>query len=108
MSTRREKELARSEAHEALTRSIVRVLERGQVVPCVGSSAWISDHPRLQSEATRKCLDCPLIQQCGDYATENEEQGGVWGGAYRTGPRQYAPRGGRGRHGNESRPNRAA
>lgn len=84
------KDLARSEAHEALTRSIATALEQGQTIPCVGSCAWISDHPRLQAEAARKCLDCPLIQQCGDYASEHKEQAGVWGGTCRDGTRQHS------------------
>lgn len=50
-------------------------------VPCAGPerSLWHSTDVAEQA-AARACLECPLLDRCGDYATAAGERWGVWGG----------------------------
>lgn len=46
-------------------------------------SKWTPDPPFVEiksQEAKRICLDCPVIQQCRDWALGHREAYGVWGG----------------------------
>lgn len=51
------------------------------------------DRDVLQARALRICADCPVIVECGEYATANGERHGVWGGRIitRNTPRDSAP-----------------
>jgi WhiB family redox-sensing transcriptional regulator len=41
---------------------------------------WFSDSPALIEVAKRICGTCEVRRDCLDYAIENREQHGVWGG----------------------------
>lgn len=49
---------------------------------CVGAPAEVFFPPRgSNGVAARKiCAGCPVRQECLDYAIENREQWGIWGG----------------------------
>ena len=51
-------------------------------VPCAGPERpfWHSTDVAEQAAAARACLECPLLDRCGDYATAAGERWGVWGG----------------------------
>lgn len=51
-------------------------------VPCAGPERpfWHSPDSEEQAVAARACLECPLLDRCGDYATAAGERSGVWGG----------------------------
>ena len=51
-------------------------------VPCAGPERpfWHSTDVAEQAAAARACLECPLLDRCGDYATVAGERWGVWGG----------------------------
>lgn len=41
-------------------------------------------HPKQDSSAAEKiCDQCPIRQACLDYARDNDEKNGVWGGSRR-------------------------
>lgn len=41
---------------------------------------WHSTLPAAEAKAAAHCRACPLRQACADYALDNEEQRGTWGG----------------------------
>lgn len=63
-------------------------------IPRFGAAAWMSDGVCAQTDpevffpekgasttpAKRVCLACPVRVECRDYAVENSELRGVWGG----------------------------
>ena len=51
--------------------------------PCAGDDRWTSDDPDDLLEAADRCLDCPLMLACDEYATTADERHGCWGGVVR-------------------------
>jgi WhiB family redox-sensing transcriptional regulator len=37
-------------------------------------------HPEIAREGLRICRSCPVAAQCLQYALENDESHGIWGG----------------------------
>jgi WhiB family redox-sensing transcriptional regulator len=63
-----------------------------RTIPAAADTRWMddaacrgADTSIFYDDATRRtavaiCNDCPVIDQCADYATRTSEQYGVWGG----------------------------
>ncbi|MGD1219978.1 WhiB family transcriptional regulator [Streptomyces krungchingensis] len=50
-------------------------------LPCrVDPEPFFSDNAREREAAVRACQSCPIRVQCAEYAVENREPAGVWGG----------------------------
>lgn len=61
--------------------AFLRALPAGQYTPCHQHDAlFTSDEPGDMEQAKALCGDCPIRQGCADYAIENGETAGVWGG----------------------------
>ncbi len=41
---------------------------------------WFSEDPEEQSQCKRICNQCPIKKECAQYAMENQELWGIWGG----------------------------
>jgi WhiB family redox-sensing transcriptional regulator len=41
---------------------------------------WFPDAPQTGAVAKRVCRSCPVIKECLQYALDNNEMYGVWGG----------------------------
>ena len=41
---------------------------------------WFPDAPQTGALAKKLCRTCPVIEECLEYALENGEMYGVWGG----------------------------
>lgn len=53
----------------------------GAAVPCTGDpEAWWADDPGDRATAARACRRCPVLAECGAFATANHEGAGVWAG----------------------------
>lgn len=63
-------------------------------VPCQSPDRdlW-AGNPASQRRAAARCLDCPVMIACGDYAVAAGERHGVWGGLT-AGERKGSPKGG--------------
>ena len=54
-------------------------------VPCRNDpDAWFSDDPDVREYAAAHCWSCPVLAECGRFATANQETAGVWAGMDRT------------------------
>lgn len=51
-------------------------------IPCQGTlrADWDAIRGPRADRAARHCLDCPVMQDCGQYAVIAGEPDGVWGG----------------------------
>lgn len=54
---------------------------------------WYASDRREQREAIAICYKCPVIQKCRDYAFQNDEKLGIWGGMTETERKQMRRRG---------------
>jgi WhiB family redox-sensing transcriptional regulator len=45
-----------------------------------GPKTWFPHPSQPAAEAKRICAGCPVRGECLDYALENREEGGIWGG----------------------------
>lgn len=74
--------LGAGELHARLLLQVGAVIDKGQVIPCVGpdAAAWTSDDLADQERAADRCWDCPLVFECRAYALAVNEPAGVWGG----------------------------
>jgi WhiB family redox-sensing transcriptional regulator len=48
--------------------------------PQVDPDMWFPERGSSVKEAKRICRDCPVRAQCLEYALDNDERFGVWGG----------------------------
>lgn len=46
----------------------------------VDPELWFPEKSSLASDAKKVCKNCPVIDQCLDYALRHNEKHGVWGG----------------------------
>jgi hypothetical protein len=78
---------------DALTRALINLAAAGLRMHCSDptlSELWTSDHEgeraelRSCAEVARLCLGCPIITECDQAATANDERWGVWGGCDRS------------------------
>lgn len=62
--------------------------------PCAGSDLWTSDDTTELDVAAGLCrtLDCPVLQECGRWAVENDVCWGAWGGLAFSGKQRTADR----------------
>lgn len=51
--------------------------------PCRQRIEWISPDLEDREFAIRRCVGCPVLRQCGEYAVAARERDGVWGGVDR-------------------------
>lgn len=53
--------------------------------PCSANpDAWWSDDDELAELAVNLCGCCPVLAECGQFATANRETAGIWAGRSRT------------------------
>jgi len=75
-------------AAEVLGRALLELAEQGRATPCQGRrrDRWTSDHAEERAWAASVCvtLACPVLEECGAAADEQDERFGVWGGRDRT------------------------
>lgn len=48
----------------------------------VGGDIWFPDRSQPRARAVRICGTCPVQGECLDYALEQDETFGIWGGLY--------------------------
>jgi len=83
-------------AVEVLGRALLEIADQGRATPCQGRrrDRWTSDDATQRAWAATVCrgLNCPMLEECGAAADEQDERFGVWGGRDRTAPahRKYA------------------
>lgn len=60
-----------------------------QPVPCTGlyGAWWTSANPEEREAAAYRCITCPAIRECHEYAATAKEPSGVWAGIDRETPR---------------------
>jgi hypothetical protein len=81
---------ARVRASQASDRSTVALLNlasQGLRTNCSDPGThhyWTSDHEAERALAVRACHGCPVLVECGQAATANDERHGVWAGVDRT------------------------
>lgn len=46
----------------------------------VGGDLWFPEDGALGNDAKRVCAQCPVRVECLEYALENNEKYGIWGG----------------------------
>jgi WhiB family redox-sensing transcriptional regulator len=46
----------------------------------VDPEIFASDLPEMKKTAKKICADCPVRDECLEYALANKEEGGIWGG----------------------------
>jgi hypothetical protein len=56
--------------------------ESPEIPPCQTSDpdAWFIDDGTMYTQARQLCKTCPVRALCADYAIENREPHGLWGG----------------------------
>lgn len=72
--------------HERLAWGLAGLLAEGDLPPCCGSGAWVSEDRDERSLAALACMPCPLLEVCGEAADSTKERFGVWAGVDRTQP----------------------
>lgn len=70
------------ELYSELLDALAFLAEAGRPTPCSGevSECWTSDVAEQQEYAADRCMECPLAEQCRQYALAARETAGVWGG----------------------------
>ena len=74
-------------ASERLLRALITIASRGLRTHCSdpgASELWLSEYEPERAEAARLCIGCPIITECDQAATANDERSGVWGGRDRS------------------------
>jgi len=75
-------------AAESLSLALFELAERGSLTPCQGRrrDRWTSDDAADRAWAASVCvtLACPMLEECGAAADQQDERFGVWGGRDRT------------------------
>ena len=56
----------------------------GEVTPCAGRNEFLSSRPTDKRTAIRLCGDCPAQAACREFAENNNEKYGIWGGIDRS------------------------
>jgi hypothetical protein len=78
-----------SQASDRLTVALLTLASQGLRTNCSEPEThhyWLSDWPAERELAVRACHGCPVITECGEAATANDERHGVWGGVDRSRP----------------------
>lgn len=59
-------------------------MSRGRCVdhPTMVPDDWFEEEPEAEDAAVKECGRCPVQLECLRYRIENEQEHGVWGGAY--------------------------
>lgn len=58
-------------------------VEEATIIPACQTSdpdAWFSDDGNAYAMARQLCQKCPVKDLCADFAIENKERHGLWGG----------------------------
>lgn len=73
------------EAFDDLNHALLLAREKGQEVPCLGpgAEAWTANDWEEQAVAADRCLDCPAMLLCKQYADLAKVNAGTWGGVTR-------------------------
>ncbi len=75
-------------AAEALSIALLELAEQARATPCQGRrrDRWTSESAEDRAWAATVCvtLACPVLEECGAAADEQDERFGVWGGRDRT------------------------
>jgi phage terminase small subunit len=64
-------------------RKLIEATEEAKVIPpCqqTDPEAWFTDDMSIYMRAKAMCKECPVQALCADFAIENKEPHGVWGG----------------------------
>lgn len=74
-----------ADAFDDLNHALLLARERNEEVPCTGpgADAWTSESPEEQVVAADRCLDCPAMLLCKEYADLAKVKAGTWGGVTR-------------------------
>ena len=56
----------------------------GEVTPCRDRHEWVSGKAADKRTAIRLCGDCPAKHACAQFAEDNGESFGIWGGIDRS------------------------
>lgn len=56
----------------------------GETTPCAGRNEWLSNRAADKRTAIRLCGDCPARAACAEFAENNNEKYGIWGGIDRS------------------------
>lgn len=62
---------------------LMEAIEEADVIPACQTSdpdAWFSDDGSAYAMARQLCQKCPVKDLCADFAVENREPHGLWGG----------------------------
>ena len=59
---------------------IPRAISENGLCAQVDPELWFPDKGERASDAKERCLECPVIDQCLEYALPLTELEGVWGG----------------------------
>jgi hypothetical protein len=75
-------------APEVLASALTELAEQGRATPCQARrrNRWTSDDAEERAWAASVCLTlaCPVLEECGAAADQQDERFGVWGGRDRT------------------------
>lgn len=74
-------------------RALLAAIGESGPTPCMANpDAWTGDvEPDMTEAAVELCVGwCPVLTQCGNFATANRETAGIWAGKDRT-PRSGRP-----------------
>ena len=75
--------LRASQASDKLTVALLTIASQGVRTNCSDPEThhyWTSDHEPERRLAARARTGCPVLVECGEAATANDERHGVWGG----------------------------
>jgi hypothetical protein len=76
-------QLRASQASDKLTIALLTIASQGLRTNCSDPEThhyWTSEHQAERRLAVRACRGCPVLVECGEAATANDERHGVWGG----------------------------
>ena len=62
---------------------LMDAIDNSQTIPACQTSdpeAWFLDDTGLYTQARKLCAVCPVRELCADFAIENREEHGLWGG----------------------------